>query len=195
MLVPAVEDALERLLRATLPLSAEQGDVVFEAPTSTWAASVNRLTVDLFLYDVARSGQPPRVDAPTRGADGTVARRRFPLPMVELSFLVSAWAGSTRDQHQLLGDVLTRLLAHPTVPPQHAPAALQSTVQLVVATDERNRPRDLWTTLGGPVRASFTLLVTVAADAHPWVEAPSAVEGVDAQVARLAPAGTGTAGR
>ena len=182
MLIPAVQDGLERLLRTALPLSEQQGDVVFDAPTSTWSATVNRLTVNLFLYDVARSGLPARMDAPVRAADGTVARRRFPLPMVELSFLVSAWAGSTRDEHQLLGDVLTRLLAHPTVPAELAPAALASPVQLAVASDERNRPRDLWSSLGGQVRASFTLVATVAADAYPWQDAPAAVAGVEAQL-------------
>lgn len=186
MLIPAVEDGLERLIRAALPLSPEQGDVVFDAPTSTWSATVNRLTVDLFLYDVARSGQPPRVEAPVRGADGTVERRRFPLPMVELSYLVSAWAGSTRDEHQLLGDVLTRLLAHPTVPAEHLAGTLSSPVQLAIATDERNRPRDLWSALGGQVRASFTLVVTVAADAYPWQDAPTAVAGVDARLGPVA---------
>ncbi|MBO3088038.1 DUF4255 domain-containing protein [Cellulomonas dongxiuzhuiae] len=187
MLIPAVQDGLERLLRASLPLPTEQGDVVFDAPTSTWSATVNRLTVNLFLYDVARSGQPARMDAPVRHTDGTVVRRRFPLPMVELSFLVSAWAGSTRDEHQLLGDVLTRLLAHPTVPAEHAPAALESSVQLAVATDERNRPRDLWTSLGGQVRASFTLVTTVAADAYPWRDAPTAVAGVETRLSRRMP--------
>ena len=182
MLIPAVQDGLERLLRTALPLTEQQGDVVFDAPTSTWSATVNRLTVNLFLYDVARSDLPPRMDAPVRAADGTVARRRFPLPMVELSFLVSAWAGSTRDEHQLLGDVLTRLLAHPTVPTELAPAALASSVQLAVASDERNRPRDLWSSLGGQVRASFTLVATVAADAYPWQDAPTAVAGVEPQV-------------
>ena len=58
MLIPAVEDGIEKLLRATLPLPAEQGDISFEAPSSTWSASVNRLTVNAYLFGIARSSQP-----------------------------------------------------------------------------------------------------------------------------------------
>ena len=58
MLIPVVEDGLEHLLRATLPLSTEQGDISFDPPSSTWSAQVNRLTVNLFLYGVARVDGP-----------------------------------------------------------------------------------------------------------------------------------------
>ncbi|MCV2395224.1 DUF4255 domain-containing protein [Actinotalea sp. M2MS4P-6] len=175
--MPAVEDALESYLRATLPLPPEVGDVSFEAPSSTWAAQVNRITVSCYLYDVSRSPMPPRPAATRVGADGKV-ERRVPLPMVQLSYLVSAWAGSVRDEHQLLGDVLVRLLTQQSLPPEHVGASLASSVQIALAPDDTNRPRDLWTALGGSLKASFRLLVTVAADAYPWEVAPPAVTEV-----------------
>lgn len=172
MLIPAVEDGLEKLLRATLPLPVEQGDISFDSPNNTWSAQVNRLTVNLFLYGVSRSGQPHRGPASRTNAAG-VAERRHPLPMVELSYMVSAWAGSTRDEHLLLGDALTRLLAHQVLPAEHLAPSLSSSVQLSLAEDEKVRPRDVWGGLGGTLKASFTLLVTVAADAYDWqAEAP-----------------------
>ena len=184
ILIPAVEDGLESYLRAALPLSRESGDISFEPPSSTWAAQVNRITVSCFLYDVSRSPLPPRASAPRTGADGRV-ERRAPLPMVQLSYLVSAWAGSTRDEHQLLGDVLTRLLAQQVLPAEHVDGSLGSSVQLALAADEVNRPRDVWAGLGGTLRASFTLLVTVAADAYPWETAPRGVSSVDGSVAAV----------
>lgn len=178
MLIPAVESGLESLLRATLPLSAEQGDISFDAPSSTWSAQVNRLTVNLFLYGVTRSSQPPRSVASRTTADGTV-QARYPLPMVQLAYLVSAWAGSTRDEHELLGDVLTRFLAHQVIPAEHMSTELSSNVQLALADDSVNRPREIWSGLGGTLRGSFTLLVTVAADAYDWrTMAPPATEVV-----------------
>ena len=178
ILIPTVEDGLETYLRSTLPLSHETGDISFEPPSSTWAAQVNRITVSLFLYHVSRSPMPPRASAPRPGADGRV-ERRAPLPMVQLSYLVSAWAGSTRDEHQLLGDVLTRLLAQQILPPEHLDTPLSSNVQLTLADDELNRPRDLWSGLGGTLKASFTLIATVAADAYPWEIAPRDVTSID----------------
>lgn len=185
MLIPAVEDGIEKLLRATLPLPTEQGDISFEAPSSTWSASVNRLTVNAYLFGIARSSQPPRVQEHRPGPDGRI-QRRFALPMVQLSYLVSAWAGSVRDEHALLGDVLTRLLAHPVIPAEHVTAALDSSVQLALGGgDDATRPREVWAGIGGHLKASFVLQVTVAADAYPWETAPTAVEGVEAAISRL----------
>ena len=115
--------------------------------------------------------------------------RRHALPMVQLSYLVSAWAGSARDEHLLLGDALTRLLAHQVLPAEHLPRPLESAVQLTLASDESNRPRDVWSGLGGSLKASFTLLVTVAADAYDWQAAPPLVTSVSGTVVPV-PAGT-----
>ena len=192
MLIPAVEDGIDKLLRATLPLPTEQGDISFEAPSSTWSASVNRVTINAYLFGIARSSQPPRVQENRPGPDGTV-QRRFALPMIQLSFLISAWAGSVRDEHTLLGDVLTRFLAHPVIPAEHLAIPLESSVQLALGSDDSVRPRDVWSGIGGSLKASFVLQVTVAADAYPWQTAPTAVEGVEAAISRLPGHGSGTA--
>lgn len=184
MLIPAVEASLERLLRATLPLPAEHGDVSYETPASTWAASVGRLTLNLFLYSLSRSPQPPRAQPRQLTDDGTRVRRHA-LPMVELRYLVSAWAGSPRDEHELLGDALTRLLIHQVLPPEHVAESLSSNIQLAVDADMENRPRELWAGLGGQMRASFTLSVTVAADAYAWEDEEPLADRVVPQVDRL----------
>lgn len=187
MLIPVVEDGLERLLRETLPLPTQQGDISFDPPSSTWSAQVNRLTVNLFLYGVARSSQPPRGPS-VRTSAGGATERRHALPMVQLSYLVSAWAGSARDEHLLLGDALTRLLAHQVLPDRYLPRPLSSGVQLALAGDELNRPRDVWSGLGGSLKASFTLLVTVAADAYDWEAAAPEVTFVSGSAVPI-PAG------
>lgn len=191
MLIPVVEASLEALLRHDLPLPAEQGDISFDAPSGTWTAQISRLTVNLFLYGLARSPQPPRSLAVQQDADGT-ARRRHPLPMVELRYLVSAWAGSVRDEHELLGDVLTRLLVHQVLPPVHVTQPLSSNIQLAVDNDPENRARELWSGLGTDLRASFTLTVTVAADAYDWELLEPPAEQVVPQVERMS--GSGGAG-
>jgi hypothetical protein len=188
VLIPLIDDGLERLLRTSLPLPVDQGEISFDTPSSAWSSQVNRLTVNLFLYDVSRSAQPPR--PPGVRVDQNGARqRRSALPMVQLSYLVSAFAGSPRDEHSLLGDVITRLLAHQALPAELLDHELSSPVQLELAHDDHNRPRELWSGLGGTVRASFTLLVTVAADAHDWeATAPLVREVVGTAYQRSAPA-------
>jgi len=185
MLIPTIDDGLENLLRASLPLPVETGDVSFDAPSSTWSAQVNRLTVNLFLYQVSRSGQPPRPGQTRQGPNGV--ERRFALPMVQLSYLVSAWAGSPRDEHGLLGDVLTCLVSHQVLPVEHLDREPSSPVQLQLASDEVNRPREIWSSLGGSLKASFTLTALVAADAYPWEPLPPLVTAIEPVTSRLGP--------
>ncbi|MCU1688834.1 MAG: hypothetical protein JWN20_762, partial [Jatrophihabitantaceae bacterium] len=58
MLIPIVEDGLEAMLRSALPLPADVGDISFDPPASTWSAQLSRITVNLFLFEVARISQP-----------------------------------------------------------------------------------------------------------------------------------------
>ncbi len=184
MFISVVETGLERLLRAELPLPDDIGDVTFEAPTNNWSAQLSRLTVNLFLYDVARSNHPVRALTRRTGPNGTT-ERRAPQPMVQLGYLVSAWAGSTRDEHQLLGDVISRLTAIEQLPPDLLPMPLSSSVHLGFAEDDQNKVREVWSGLGGQLKGSFTLQVTVAADAFTWTEQAQAVERVEALTAPI----------
>lgn len=183
MLIPLVEDGLEKILRDALPLPPDIGDVSFDPPGSTWSAQLSRLTVNLFLYEVGRSAQqaaPPRRRLTESGA----VERRPPLPMIELTYLVSAWAGSPRDEHQLLSDVLYAFLNNPVIDPVEG-GGLESRVQITLIDDERNRPRELWSTLGGTARASFAISATVAADAFDWAPAARVVTSITALASRM----------
>jgi hypothetical protein len=179
MFIRAIDEGLERLLRAELPLPPELGEVSFDPPTGTWSAQLSRLTVNLFLYDVSRSSHPSRSPV-VRAVPDAPAQRRLPLPMVQLGYLVSAWAGSPRDEHQLLGDVLDRLTGLGNLPPEYLPTPVSSTIQLALDQDAGNRPRELWGALGGQLKACFTIQASVAVDAFDWVDAPPAVARIEA---------------
>jgi hypothetical protein len=75
MFIRTVDDGLEKLLRAELPLPDDLGDVTFEAPTSGWSAQLSRITVNLFLYDVARSELPSRSLTQRQDSNGRPERR------------------------------------------------------------------------------------------------------------------------
>ncbi|SOD70959.1 uncharacterized protein DUF4255 [Jatrophihabitans sp. GAS493] len=184
MFIRAVDESLERLLRASLPMPEEIGDFSFEAPTSGWAAQLSRITVNLYLYDVTRSPQPSRSATQRVDANGR-PERRAPQPMIQLGYLVSAWAGTPMDEHQLLGDLISRLAAVQLLPAQYMPATISSTVTIALVEDERNRLRDIWSAAGGQLKASFTLQVTVAADAFDWQDEAPRVATVHALTAPI----------
>jgi hypothetical protein len=177
MIIPTIDTGLESLVRQSLPLPSALGDVSFDSPSGTWSAQLNRITVNLFLFGIGRSPQPPR-PAADRVLDGR-AQRRGPLPMLQLHYLVSAWAGSVRDEHQLIGDVLTVFLLSQVLPPEHLPGEMTAGVQLAVAPHDNNRAKDVWSTVGGTIKPSFELVVTTASDALPFVDLPTSVERVE----------------
>lgn len=178
-----VDSGLEKLLRTRLPLPEEMGDVSFDPPSPTWSAQLSRIAVNLFLYDVQRSAQPSGAVA-VRTTDGNGVQRRRPQPMIQLAYLVSAWAGSARDEHQLLGDVISIVAATEAVPADLLPGSIGSSVRLSI-DDPDNRTREVWSASGGSLKASFTMLVTVAADSFDWEAQPPAVERISAMASRM----------
>lgn len=178
MFIRAVNDSLERLLRDRLPLPDELGDVAFDPPSGTWSAQLSRITVSLFLYDVRRSAQPSR--SPVQRHGGENGMRRKPQPMIELCYLLSAWAGSPRDEHQLLGDVVSILAGVDRLPTEYVVGEPASSIHLALDSDSRSHTREIWSASGGSLKASVTLQATVAADAFGWEQAPPAVERIEA---------------
>jgi hypothetical protein len=140
--------------------------------------------VNLFLYDVQRSNQPSRspVHRAAQG-DGHGLRRHFQ-PMVQLGYLVSAWAGSPHDEHQLLGDVLSVLAGIETVPADLFPGELASSVHLSLG-DDRNLAREVWSAAGGALKASFLVRATVAADTYDWQDEAPSVERIVGIASRM----------
>jgi hypothetical protein len=110
-------------------------------------------------------------------------QRRPRLPMVELHYLVSAWAGTIRDEHQLIGELLTQFVLNQIIPAKHLPDSMVTPVQLAVAPHDNNRAKDVWSTVGGTIKPSFELVVTTAIDSLPYIDLPPAVERIAGLVA------------
>ncbi len=181
MIIPTIDSGLESMLRQGLPLPEPVGDVSFDPPSGSWSAQLNRITVNLFLFGVGRSGQPPR-PATDRTVDGR-AQRRNPIPIMELHYLVSAWAGIVRDEHQLLGDALGCVLANQLLTVEQLGGDVTAGVQLTIAPYDNSRAKDVWSTVGAVIKPSFELIATTAADPSPFVDLAPRVERISALVA------------
>jgi hypothetical protein len=178
MFIRIVDESLERLVRVEVPLSEDVGDVSFEVPNATWSAALSRPTVNLFLYDVARSDHPNRA-AMRRVDEAGTRQRRAPQPMVQLSYLVSAWGGTARDEHQLLGEVISRFAGRDVLPAEYLPHPLSSSVFLSLADENQQRAREIWTGAGGTLKAAFSVQASVAADTFGWTLEPPLITRVD----------------
>jgi hypothetical protein len=171
-----IDEGLERLLRKQLPLPADAGDVSFAVPSIAWSDRLSRPTINLFLYEIKPSTRPSASVVRRIDPDGR-AQRRVPSPVLELNYLVSAWANSPLVEHQLLGEVVTRLSVQSTLPMKKAVGDGASPVQLIFGGDAENKLREVWTAAGGRLKASFSMSVVTATDAFPWTDqAPPVTE-------------------
>lgn len=164
-MIHEVDEALRALITDGSWLDS-QIEVVFEAPTSEWAARRNAPTVNVFLYDV-------REDLARRGSGrmeehdehGDLVGWRPPPRWYDLSYLVTAWTSRAQDEHRLLSALLAHLAGLEVLPPEHlrgsvAESGLTVSVQTARPLGEGRSLSELWTALGGELKPSVDLLVT-----------------------------------
>ncbi|MFF5365229.1 DUF4255 domain-containing protein [Streptomyces scabiei] len=164
-------------------------DVSFEAPTRDWAARRNAPAVNSYLYDIREDvSRRQRGHMPVRDERDIVVRRRQPPRWFRLSYLVTAWTKQPQDEHRLLSAVLATLLPHELLPADRLPGALGAlglTVPLSVAglhTESRSLA-EIWSALGGELKPSLDLVVTVPFPAFPEYDAgPPVTEGAAIRV-------------
>ncbi|MXM66333.1 DUF4255 domain-containing protein [Streptomyces sp. HUCO-GS316] len=181
-MIHEVDEGLRRLLGES-GLEASGVDVVFDAPTRDWAARRSAPTVCVFLYHI-------REDATRRGTgagevydDGHLVARRSPPRWFELTYLVTAWANRPQDEHRLLSQVLTCLVANDTLPARLLTGTLAElglTVGLDTAGAALDAPAasDVWSALGGEMKASLAVRVRAPLAGVTTAAAPPVTEGL-----------------
>jgi hypothetical protein len=173
MMLNLLDESMEHFLRAVVPLSPAEADIAFEAPDGVWAASINRPTVNLYLWDVRLSTEE-REFGMIEVTDGNGQRhRRGPLPRVDCRFLITAWTNEVSDEHSLLGRVLLALLVNPEIPSEHLAEPLGSVEPLPtikLRTGPATENSDFWSAIGGQMRAGLDVVVSVTLDAAALAE-------------------------
>jgi len=171
-MIHEVDEALRVLFRAD-PLAGGQVTVVFDAPTRDWAAKVNAPTVNLYLYDI-REDMRRRERGLLNEYDehGTVTARRRPPRYFKLSYLITAWTRRPEDEHRLLSSLLLCLLRYEALPADRLTGTLAElgvSVPMSVALPppEDRSFADVWSALGGELKPSLDLVVSVPVTESP----------------------------
>jgi hypothetical protein len=181
-MIEEVDEALAALVRRDAVPGAGV-EVVFDAPTKDWAARRNAPTVSLFLYDLREDlrrrsrglsneyGEPESEDGPR-----PVTARRTPPRWFKLSYMVTAWTARPEDEHRLLSALLRCVLAHEKVPDELLVGSLVDIglpVPLTVGLPppEDRSFADVWSALGGELKPSLDIVVSVPIDSRQLVEA------------------------
>ena len=195
-MIHTIDRAVERFLRAEVPLPEGAVDVAFDAPDRSWGASLTRPTINVFLWEVSRNPGGMRTGLEHRINDeGSIERRRTQ-PVVDLRYLITAWATELADEHQLLGSLLTCILAHSQLPADSLPDHLTaSRCTLTLATRDQRVPNEFWSSLDGRMKPGLQVEVSVPLEVFSWTATATRAEEIGVRTGRVAPVpGAGSAG-
>src|SRR5438067_5785247 len=206
-MIQDVDESLRALVKRDA-LNGSKADVAFDAPTREWSSRRNTPTVDLYLYDIREDLEQREVMwEAVRGDSGFVTERRPPARRFKLSYLVTAWTQRPEDEHRLLSSLLSCFLRNQTMPVELITgslvgARLPITLNIALPPPQDRSISDVWSALGGELKASLDLVVNAPVAVHRFKAAPPAVlEDPKIVVARpdaeaeTAPGGKGKAGR
>lgn len=164
-MIVEIDEALRSLIRDRA-LSGTEVEVVFDAPTTDWAARRNAPTVNVYLYDIREDTSRREYGLEDRrDAEGTVTSRRPAARRFKLSYLVTAWTQRPEDEHRLLDSLLRGFLSYDALPHELVPGlGLRPTevvpVSIALPPPEDRAFADVWSSLGGELKPSLDVVVT-----------------------------------
>lgn len=169
-MINEVDETLRSLLRGEV-LQGTDVEVELEAPTREWSARHTAPTVDLYLYDIredVRRRETGRI--PQYNEEGRVIGHGVPARTFRLAYLVTAWTQRPEDEHRLLSAVLGCFLQHDFVPEAHLTNLLRDSgvalsVQAAMPPAQDRQVSDVWTALGGNLKPSLDVVVSMKLDA------------------------------
>jgi hypothetical protein len=165
-MINEVDESLRNLVNTEI-INGADVDVLFDAPTRDWAARRNTPTVDLYLYDIRedlRRRETGMIDV--RDEHGLVVERRPAPRYFKLAYLITAWTQRPEDEHRLLSAILACFLRHDVLPDASLTPLLREletplNVMIAYPPPENRQVSDVWTSLGGDLKPSIDLVITI----------------------------------
>ncbi|MGX7826186.1 Pvc16 family protein [Actinokineospora sp. 24-640] len=142
--------------------------------------------VNAFLYAVRENlDGVPAARVTVRGTDGRVTGTLSPLRSYHLSYLITAWAADTAEEHELLGAVIGAHAEQDSLGPDFLCGSLHdldTALPVRVGWAPGARGLDMWSALGVPMRTALDLTVTAPALPSRIKAAAPPVEAVDLEL-------------
>jgi hypothetical protein len=161
---------LDEVLRALLSSELEKVGIKrvmisFEAPTRERTSAWPSPAINLFLYDLREASAPRDRSFQERPAGISTVLRQAPMRLA-CTFAITVWTSEVRDEHQILSQVLSILLAYPTIPVERLTASLlvgepATGLTTKVGQAKEEGRADFWTTIGSPYKVSLEFMVTI----------------------------------
>jgi len=142
----------------------------FDLPDTQWRNTVNKLTVNCYLYDVRENRELRRAESTLyRSADGKKAALRRPAVRVDCAYSITAWSVANKDrvleEHRVLSQVLLLLLQNPRIPAGDLKGTMLNQPQpyptVVAAPDSTKNNPEFWKALDQELRPALNYVVTL----------------------------------
>jgi hypothetical protein len=170
--IRALDVTVENLLKTQAAPGSELAgaDISFDIPDGDWRTSLEKLTVNCYLYDI-RENRDLRTTEPVRQRDPGTGRstwRAAPV-RIDCAYCITAWSPaddeSVLDEHRLLSQVLMVLLRNRTIPPgalaPGLPPQLPPYPTVVASTDGMKNLPEFWGALDQQLKPSLSYVVTL----------------------------------
>jgi hypothetical protein len=165
-----IDESLRRLVLRDA-VNGSGVELSFDAPTREWASRRNTPTINIYLYDIREDLERREIEyEEIRDENGRVTERRQPPRRFTLSYLVTVWTQRPEDEHRLLASLLACFLRSDRLPQDVLSEALAAQPYSIRTTVALPPPKDraladLWSALGGELKPSLDLVLTVPFDA------------------------------
>jgi hypothetical protein len=190
-----LDQSIEQHFRVVVPLPTAI-DVSFATPDKRWGAARTKPTINFFLWDVRKDDRSAQSGYTEERLPNGELHRHVPNPEIALRFLVTAWAGEPRDEHQLLGAVLRGALLHSHLEPTSVVPDLPAVGPVLVGVSTGDgRPNDFWNSLDGQLKPNLELTVRMFVDLGQELPVGPGIDGVDVSFDRLSPTPPAPTGR
>lgn len=161
-----LDELLRSLLQSELDGVQMTGvEITFDAPTRERTSTWRLPAVNLFLYDLREAATPRDRSWHPHDNGGVATLERAPMRLA-CSFSITAWTRDVIDEHQLLSQVLSVLLAYPVLAGSMLPPSLRIGTPPVglgtrVGQAKEEGRADFWSAIGSPYKVSLEYMVTI----------------------------------
>jgi hypothetical protein len=161
-----LDEVLRSLLEEELAKVGMSGVTIsFESPSRERTSSWPSPAINLFLYDLREAASPRDRSFHERPGGVSTVLARSPMRLA-CTFAITVWTREVRDEHQILSQLLSILLAYPSIPPERLPPSLQIGEPVVglstrVGQAKEDGRADFWTAIGSPYKVSLEYMVTL----------------------------------
>ncbi len=165
-MINEVDEAIRSLVKSEVVNGADV-EVVFDAPTRDWASRRNKPTIDMYLYDIREDTRRRSAGMIERRNERGIVEERQGLPrFFKLAYLITAWTQRAEDEHRLLSAVLACFLQYDVMPASMLPPLLVDVgyplgIQIAYPPSEDRQVSDVWSSLGGDLKPSVDLVITL----------------------------------